>query len=627
MMQISDTKIRRWNMILVLILLLASMVIAPISAQTQDGQNQIFLPAVIEYESRDASMNHESFAMLNNSVAIQPAQQNNSIRFAIIGDYGKANQTERDVANMVDSKNVDFIATVGDNVYSGKNDGSAWQALENKVGAYYGKYIKGENGVGSATENKFFPLMGNHDYGDGGSADIPLIDCDGEGLNVCSQTEGAWYNYFDLPGNERTYSVRRGAVEVFLFSDHHYDADWSYNESQNVALQKVKNSLRNSTATWKIVLLHYPPYVSNATGGNANRRYDFEAWGADAVIAGHNHFYERLEVDGLPYFVNGAGGEVRNNGATDSPYQKELVTDQAGAMIVDADSSQIRFKYFTIDGNLRDSLVLSKGSPNKFEIGSIMQVQPNKNTWHTINLQNSYSDPVVVMGVPTSNGTQPMTMRVRNVSSSSFDYQLDEWDYLDGYHVAETVAYIVMEAGTHTIDGRKWHAVNVANVNHGWKPVSLPNGIFGSGATLLAQAVANNSAESAVTTRIRNFGSNSFDVRVQEEQLNDDLHANVEVGVIATWSGDGTMGGYQTRANTDSSVNHEFGSSSINFGRTFTNPLFFAQITTYNGSDTVALRSRSLTATGAQVKLEEEKSQDDEIVHVNETVKWLVIGQ
>jgi len=97
--------------------------------------------------------------------------------------------------------------------------------------------------------------------------------------------------------------------------------------------------------------------------------------------------------------------------------------------------------------------------------------------------------------------------------------------------------------------------------------------------------------------------------------------------VIATWSGDGTLGEYQTRANTDSSVNHEFSSSSINFGRNLSNPLFFAQITTYEGSDTIALRLQSLTSTGVQVKLEEEKSEDDEVAHADETVKWLVIGE
>jgi len=160
----------------------------------------------------------------------------------------------------------------------------------NKVGQYYHQYIYpylGVYGAGSADQvNHFYPLMGNHDYGHGSGTDIPLIDCvAGVGLNACSQDQGDWYDYFTLPGNERTYSVKEGAVELFLFSDYYRDADWAYNENNNMALQIVKNGLLNSTATWKVVLLHFPPYVSASGvnfGADNNRRFDFEGWGADA---------------------------------------------------------------------------------------------------------------------------------------------------------------------------------------------------------------------------------------------------------------------------------------------------------------------------------------------------------
>lgn len=37
-------------------------------------------------------------------------------------------------------------------------------------------------------------------------------------------------------------------------------------------------------------------------------RWPFKEWGATAVMSGHAHVYERLEVDNLTYFVNGIGG-------------------------------------------------------------------------------------------------------------------------------------------------------------------------------------------------------------------------------------------------------------------------------------------------------------------------------
>ena len=37
-------------------------------------------------------------------------------------------------------------------------------------------------------------------------------------------------------------------------------------------------------------------------------QWPFKDWGADAVLTGHDHIYERLLVNGIPYFVNGIGG-------------------------------------------------------------------------------------------------------------------------------------------------------------------------------------------------------------------------------------------------------------------------------------------------------------------------------
>ena len=37
-------------------------------------------------------------------------------------------------------------------------------------------------------------------------------------------------------------------------------------------------------------------------------QWPFEAWGAHAVLAGHDHLYERVTFGNFPYFVNGLGG-------------------------------------------------------------------------------------------------------------------------------------------------------------------------------------------------------------------------------------------------------------------------------------------------------------------------------
>src|SRR5438105_3897204 len=64
----------------------------------------------------------------------------------------------------------------------------------------------------------------------------------------------------------------------------------------------LQRALAASTACFKVVYFHHPPYSS----GNfevPRMRWPFKGWGADVVLAGHDHLYERFEVDGLPYFV------------------------------------------------------------------------------------------------------------------------------------------------------------------------------------------------------------------------------------------------------------------------------------------------------------------------------------
>ncbi|MBI5915066.1 MAG: hypothetical protein HY842_06785, partial [Bacteroidetes bacterium] len=65
--------------------------------------------------------------------------------------------------------------------------------------------------------------------------------------------------------------------------------------------------------------------------------------------------------------------------------------------------------------------------------------------FQTVNLNHLYHNPVVVLGgIPMSDGA-PATLRVRNVTPTSFQVQIDEWDYLDGTHGSEVLHYVVLE--------------------------------------------------------------------------------------------------------------------------------------------------------------------------------------
>ena len=57
--------------------------------------------------------------------------------------------------------------------------------------------------------------------------------------------------------------------------------------------------------------------------------------------------------------------------------------------------------------------------------------QASGSQWHAITLDETYSDPVVFAQLMSKNGGNPAHTRVRTVGSNSFEFQIEEWDYLN----------------------------------------------------------------------------------------------------------------------------------------------------------------------------------------------------
>jgi hypothetical protein len=258
------------------------------------------------------------------------------IRFAVIGDYGIAGQAELDVANQVKSWDPDFIVTVGDNNYP---TGSA-DTIDANIGQYYHDFIYpyiGSYGAG-ASANRFFPILGNHDW----------------------YTENAqpYLDYFSLPGNERYYDFVQGPVHFFMLDGDPVEPDG--NSAASIQAQWLQNMLSASASPWNIVLVHQAPFSSALHGSNTDLQWPYQAWGADAVLSGHDHTYERIIQNGLPYFVNGLGGAPRYNFGIPVDGSQIRYNADYGAMLVDATDNTLSFQFITRSGIIIDSFLLSK---------------------------------------------------------------------------------------------------------------------------------------------------------------------------------------------------------------------------------------------------------------------------
>lgn len=253
--------------------------------------------------------------------------------FAVVGDYGVDSKDAADVAALVRSWAPDHVFTVGDNNYP---IGAA-STIDDHIGQYYSHFIgeyQGDYGSGAAV-NRFWPSPGNHDWG---TPDLqPYLD------------------YFTLPGNERYYDVDLGLVHLFAIDSDPHEPDGTLADSTQA--HWLRHALAQSTACWNFVYFHHPAYSSGSHGSETDMQWPFEAWGADAVFAGHDHTYERLQVGGIPYFVVGLGGAGRYSFPNVVPESIVRYNEHHGALSISISSTDMSFEFFAVDGDGGGELV------------------------------------------------------------------------------------------------------------------------------------------------------------------------------------------------------------------------------------------------------------------------------
>lgn len=267
------------------------------------------------------------------------------IRTWVIGDFGKGNPEQAEVRNAFLSYNagahVDNWLWLGDNAYS---DGTQ-QEFQQKV----------FSGNGYPDEFKWLPFMtcpGNHDYGSINSLSPPL-----------SHT-GPYYDIVETPeqgelggvasGNHLYYSFDYGNVHyISLNSEIQL---YTVNGNSPMA-QWLENDLKANTKPWIIVFFHKPPYSKGSHdsdefweidifGLRSNYLPILEQYGADLVLTGHSHVYERSYLinghydnsstfDANQHLVSSLSGNL----ALNEPYLKDSIRNEGTVYAVVGNSA------------------------------------------------------------------------------------------------------------------------------------------------------------------------------------------------------------------------------------------------------------------------------------------------
>ncbi|MEM6941989.1 MAG: LamG-like jellyroll fold domain-containing protein [Pseudomonadota bacterium] len=256
----------------------------------------------------------------------------------------------------------------------------------------------------------------------------------------------------------------------------------------------------------------------------------------------------------------------------------------------------------------------------RLELGFTQVEQLDRDTWHSVTFDEEIADAVVVMGPLEGTGSHDATVHVRNVTSTGFEFQINEWSNHNGRHQSEGVSWMAISEGTHRLaSGETISAGSLqSNAELNTAMVVALDG-FDAAPSVFSQVTSANES-GAVATRHVDVTADTFAVLLQEEEAApDQVRAEESIDWIA-FSDD--ISDILDIASVEGGLRHRY--TSVEFDPFEGDVVLLAAMQTMNGGDTANLRYRNLDNDSVRLKVAEERSADRERTHVTEEVDVLV---
>ena len=250
-----------------------------------------------------------------------------SLKFSVLGDFGTGERSQYQLAEQMAKLHgkfkYDLVVLVGDNLYGSQRP----QDFQKKFDIPYKPLL--DAGV------KFYASLGNHDA-----------------------REQRFYKPFNMEGRLYYAFSPKPNIRFFAF-------DSTYPEPEQI--RWLEKELAASNDDWKIVFFHHPLYSSGDRHGSDLRLREvleplFLKYNVSVVLAGHDHFYERVKPQkGIAYFVVGSGGQLRSgnidrgSGITANGFDTDLAF-----MAAEITGDQMYFNVISRVGQTVDSGVFTR---------------------------------------------------------------------------------------------------------------------------------------------------------------------------------------------------------------------------------------------------------------------------
>jgi hypothetical protein len=194
-------------------------------------------------------------------------------RLAVLGDCGVRRDSAREVAAEVHRHEPDAVVLLGDLDYSERGDVDV-------VGPLYGRYMAPYHGAAAGEPNgvnRLVAVPGDHDLEEGKRRNFE--------------------RYYDIGAKGYSYTFRVGPVALFTLNSR---MAARYPASHMAWLRSALSaSMTDPGVAWRFVVSSTPPESSGRHGSCPALQWPYAAWGADGVLSGDNHSFERLLYDRL----------------------------------------------------------------------------------------------------------------------------------------------------------------------------------------------------------------------------------------------------------------------------------------------------------------------------------------
>jgi predicted phosphodiesterase len=226
-----------------------------------------------------------------------PGQDPFPLRVGVIGDAGFGDAVTVRLVEGMASADLDMVVHTGDLVYNVEENTDPREAFDLKLFKPFAPVLR---------QAAFYPVPGNHEFESVTSwNDRPYYDWAFPPLGALG--EGG----LEMESASRHYGFTRGNLQFLMLDSQAFYGSGS-REEQN---QWLAERLADESFAASIPVLHIPPFNSGRHASDGAPVAS--AWAplfaqarVPLAISGHDHNYQRHEVDGLTYLVSGGGSAV-----------------------------------------------------------------------------------------------------------------------------------------------------------------------------------------------------------------------------------------------------------------------------------------------------------------------------